>query len=47
MNNKVSVVVVVVISKTFKFEKQSQYKSQSFRPCAFFAWKYEDHLLQS
>jgi len=30
MNNKVS--VVLVISKTLKFEKRSQYKAQSFRP---------------
>ena len=44
MNNKVS--VVLVISKTFKFEKRSQYKSQPFRPCAFFAGKYEDRRLQ-
>ena len=34
MNNEVF--VVIVISKTFKFEKRSQYKSQSFRPSAFF-----------
>jgi len=45
MNNEVS--VVIVISKTFKFEKRSQYKSQSFRPCVFFAGKYEDRRLQS
>ena len=32
--NKVS--VVIVISKTFKFEKRSQYKSHFVRPHAFF-----------
>jgi len=37
MNNEVS--VIIVISKTFKFEKQSQYNSQFFRPRA---GKYED-----
>jgi len=26
------------------FEKQLQYKSQSLRPHAFFAGKYEDHV---
>jgi len=45
MNNKVS--VVIATSKTFKFKKRSQYKSQSYRPCAFFAGKYEDRRLQS
>jgi len=40
MNKEVS--VVLVISKTFKFEKRSQYKSQSSRPRAIFAGKYED-----
>jgi len=45
MNNEVS--VVIVISKTFKFEKRSQYKSQLSRPCAVFAGKYEDRRLQS
>jgi len=37
MNNEDS--VVIVISKS---ENRSQYKSQSFRPRAFFAGKYED-----
>ena len=32
----------IVISKTFKFEKRSQYKFQYFRPRAFFAGKYDD-----
>jgi len=44
MNNEVS---VIAISKTFKFKKRTQYKSQSFRPCVFFAGKYEDRPLQS
>ena len=51
MNKEVS--VVLVKSKTFKFEKRSQYKSQSSRPCAIFAGKYaiagkyDDRRLQS
>jgi len=40
MNNEVS--LVIVIYKTCKFEKRSQYKSQSFWPRAFFAGKYDD-----
>ena len=40
MDKEVS--VVLVISKTFKFKKRSQHKSQSSRPWAFFAGKYED-----
>jgi len=40
VNNKVS--GVLVISKTFKFEKPSQYKSQSSRPRVFSPGKYED-----
>jgi len=38
MNNEGS----VVLSKMFKFEKRSQYKSQYFRPRAFFAGKYDN-----
>ena len=38
--------LVIVISKMFKFEKRLQYESQSFRPCAFFAGKYEAWRLQ-
>ena len=45
MNKEVS--VVLVISKTFKFEKQSQYKSQSSQPRAIFVGKYDDRRLQS
>ena len=45
MNKEVS--VVLVISKTFKFEKRLQYKSQSSRPRAIFVGKYEDRRLQS
>jgi len=45
VNKEVS--VVLVISKTFKFEKRLQYKSQSSRPSAIFAGKYEDRRLQS
>jgi len=40
MNNEVS--VVFVLSKTCKFEKRSQYRSQSSRPRAIFAGKYDD-----
>ena len=44
--NKVS--VVIVISKTFKFEKRSQYLSHFFRPRAgFFAGKYDYRRLQN
>jgi len=49
MNNEGS----VVISKMFKFEKRSQYKSQYFRPPAFLqenmtiAGKYDNRHLQS
>jgi len=41
--------VVIVISKTFKFEKRSQYYSViSFvRPRAFYAGKYGDRRLQN
>jgi len=45
VNKEVS--VVLVISKTFKFGKRSQYKSQSSRPRAIFAGKYDDRRLQS
>jgi len=40
VNKEVS--VVLVISKISKFEKRSQYKSQSSRPRAIFAGKYLD-----
>ena len=40
VNNEVS--VVLVIYKTFKFEKLSQYKSKFSQPRAFFVGKYED-----
>ena len=37
MNNEVS--VVIVIFKIWKFEKRSQYTSESSRSSAFFCWK--------
>jgi len=51
VNNEVS--VVLATSKTFKFEKRSQYKSQSFDHVRFscenitIVGKYEDYRLQS
>ena len=51
MNKEVS--VVLVMSKTFKFEKRSQYKSQSSDHVRFLrenmtiAGKYDDRRLQS
>jgi len=43
VNNEVS--VVLAISKTFKFEKRSQYNLPDH--VRFFAGKYEDRCLQS